>query len=127
MRFSVRKFLIPVLIALVGVLSLTSRLMTPDAHAAGPVPLYYSGTLNVASLVDAAGESDTATIYNAVLGDFCIASMGVSTAGITVTCNVTAADTVTVRFQNESGGTVDLASTTLRVIVFQHPSVGVGS
>jgi hypothetical protein len=78
----------------------------------------YFGTLDVASLVDAAGASSTITVPGVALGDMVIGrSMGVSTAGISVTADVTAADTVIVRFQNESGGTLDLASTTLRLLV----------
>lgn len=75
-------------------------------------------TVDVASLADAVGASQTVTIPGVALGDVVLAvSHGVSTQGISVTADVTAADTVTVRFQNESGGTLDLASTTLRVIV----------
>jgi hypothetical protein len=77
---------------------------------------FYSGTLDVASLADGAGASSSVTVPGVALGDMVLGvSHGVSTAGITVTANVTAADTVVVRFQNESGGTLDLASTTLRL------------
>ena len=79
---------------------------------------YYDGTLNVASLADGAGSSESITVTGVALGDMVIGrSMGVSTAGITVTADVSAANTVIVRFQNESGGAVDLASTTLRLII----------
>lgn len=78
----------------------------------------YVGTQDVASLVDAAGASQSITVPGVALGDMVLGvSMGVSTAGITVTANVTAADTVIVRFQNESGGTLDLASTTIRLLI----------
>lgn len=78
----------------------------------------YVGTLDVASLVDAAGASSSITVPGVALGDMVIGrSLSVSTAGITVTADVTAADTVIVRFQNESGGTLDLASATLRLLV----------
>ena len=76
------------------------------------------GTLDVGSLVDAAGSSDTITVPGVALGDVVIGfSFGVSLAGITATAYVSAADTVTIRVQNESAGTVDLASTTVKVIV----------
>jgi hypothetical protein len=45
------------------------------------------------------------------------ASLGVDLVGITVTGYVSAADTVKFRIQNESGSTVDLASSTLRIVV----------
>ena len=77
-----------------------------------------TGTLDVASLADAAGSSDTITVPGVALGDIVIGfSFGVSLAGITATAYVSAADTVTIRVQNESAGTVDLASTTVRVVV----------
>lgn len=71
------------------------------------------------ALVDGAGTSTTVTVSGAVLGDFAVASFNPSVAGLTVTADVTAADTVTVRLQNESGGALDLAAGTLRVKVFQ--------
>jgi hypothetical protein len=78
----------------------------------------FSGAVDVASLADGAGASQTVTIPGVALGDMVLGlSHGVSTAGITVTANVTAANTVIVRFQNESGGTLDLASATLKVLV----------
>lgn len=78
----------------------------------------YAGALDVASLADGAGASSSITVPGVALGDMVIGrSLGVSTAGISVTADVTAANTVIVRFQNESGGTVDLASATLRLVV----------
>jgi cystathionine beta-lyase/cystathionine gamma-synthase len=44
-------------------------------------------------------------------------SFGVSLAGVTATAYVSAANTVTIRLQNESAGTVNLDSTTIRVVV----------
>lgn len=91
-----------------------------NAHAtANALPAVYSSTQDLASIADAAGTSVSVTIPGAALGDACIASFGVSTVGMTVTCNATAANTVIVRVQNESGGAVDLASTTMRVFVFK--------
>jgi len=52
------------------------------------------------------------------LGDIVLnVSMGVDVSGISVTPYVSAADTVSIRFQNESTGTLDLASTTVRCVV----------
>jgi hypothetical protein len=84
----------------------------------------YKGTLDVASLVDGAGTTTTVTIPNVPAPGTtpCRVSvtMGVDLAGITVTGYVSAANTVAIRFQNESGGTVDLASTTLYVVVEEY-------
>lgn len=80
----------------------------------------FTGTVDVASLVDAAGASQTFTVtgVDPAQNDMVIGrSLNLSTQGITVTADVTAVDTVTVRFQNESGGTIDLASATIMLLV----------
>lgn len=75
-------------------------------------------TLNASSLIDAAGETNTITVPGVKLGDVVLGlSMGVDLSGLSVDPYVSAADTVSIRFQNESGATVDLASTTVRCIV----------
>lgn len=89
------------------------------ALAKDPPVQIVSATYDAGSLADAAGETTTVTIPGAALGDACLASLGVSAAAITVTCYVSAANTASVRLQNESGGTLDLASTTLRVFLFR--------
>lgn len=81
-----------------------------------------SATLDVASLADGVGATSTVTVTGAALGDFALVSHGVDVAGISVTAYVSAVDTVSVRFQNESGGAVDLASTTIRVRVLPQAS-----
>jgi hypothetical protein len=81
-----------------------------------------SATFNAASLADGAGETTTVTVTGAALGDFVLVSHGVDLAGISVTAYVSAADTVSVRFQNESGGVLDLASSTVRVRVLPQAS-----
>jgi hypothetical protein len=75
-------------------------------------------TLDAGSLVDAAGETETIAVPGVALGDIVIGfSFGVDLVGITATAYVSAANVVTIRVQNESGSTVDLASTTVRVVV----------
>lgn len=80
-----------------------------------------SGSLAVAdpaSLADGAGVSHTVTVPGAELGDIVFgASASVSTQGMLLEGNVTAANTVIVRLQNESGGAVDLAAYTIKVAV----------
>ena len=77
-----------------------------------------TATLDAGSLVDAAGETDTVAVPGVALGDMVIgASLGVDLVGLTVTGYVSAANTVKFRIQNESTATVDLASTTLRLVV----------
>lgn len=78
-----------------------------------------STTYDPPNLVDAAGVTTTVTVAGAALGDFAIASFNKDLQGITVTAYVSAANTVSVSFQNESGGAVDLASGTLAVKIIK--------
>tara|TARA_R110000822_G_scaffold3887_1_gene16596 strand:- start:210 stop:533 length:324 start_codon:yes stop_codon:yes gene_type:complete len=77
-----------------------------------------SATLNASSLADGAGETNTIAVPGVALGDIVLnISMGVDVSGISITPYVSAADVVSIRFQNESGGTLDLASTTVKCVV----------
>lgn len=76
-----------------------------------------SATYDPSSLADGAGTTTTVTVTGAALGDFAEASFGGDIQGITVTAWVSASNTVSVRFQNESGGVIDLGSSTLRARV----------
>lgn len=90
--------------------------LTADGQIKGI--LYASATKNVGDLVDGAGETLTITVPGADLGDLVLASLGVDLVDFTVSAYVQAANAVEVRIQNESGAQVNLASTTLRVLVF---------
>jgi hypothetical protein len=96
-----------------------SVIAAAPAIARDPPVQIVSATYDAGSLSDAAGETTTVTVPGAALGDACVASLGVSAAGVLVTCYISAANTASVRLQNETAGTVDLASTTLRVFVFK--------
>jgi len=76
-------------------------------------------TIDADSLADGAGDNDTITVPGVALGDMVLGiSLGVDLAGMTVTGWVSAADTVTIRFQNESAtNPLNLASTTIKVLV----------
>ena len=75
-------------------------------------------TLDAGSLLDAAGETDTVAVPGVALGDIVLGiSFAVDIVGMTVTGYVSAANVVTLRIQNESTATVDLASTTIRLVV----------
>lgn len=76
-----------------------------------------SATYDPPSLADGAGTTTTVTVTGAALGDIVQASFSLDLQGITLTAYVSAANTVSVRFQNESGGTLDLASGTIQVRV----------
>ena len=82
-----------------------------------------SATYDAASLLDAAGATSTITVTGAALGDYVVGlSCSVDLQGITLTGYVSAADTVSFRLQNESGGTLDLASATFRAVVLPQSS-----
>ena len=74
-----------------------------------------SATYDPPSLADGAGATTTVTATGCALGDLASASFSLDTQGITITAWVSAANTVSVRFQNESGGPLDIASGTLKV------------
>jgi len=84
----------------------------------------FTATVNPASAVDAGGETIaltalTGSMVGAALGDIVLCGPGVDLAGLLAQAYVSAADTVKVRVQNESGGTVDLASSTWNFLVLR--------
>lgn len=83
-----------------------------------------SATYDTASLADAAGATTTITVRGAAVGDYALVSFGITLQGITATAYVSATDTVAIRIQNETGGTIDLASTTIRVRVLSEANFG---
>jgi parallel beta-helix repeat protein len=83
----------------------------------GNIVLEASATYNPGSLNDGEGTTTTVGLTGAALGDYASASFSLDLQGITVTAWVSSANTVSVRFQNESGGVLDIDSGTLRVRV----------
>ena len=79
-----------------------------------------STTWDPGSLADGAGETCPAiTVTGAAFGDFVLVAAPYDLQGITCTAYVSAADTVKIRIQNESGGVIDLASGSWKVRVQQ--------
>ncbi len=76
-----------------------------------------SKTYNPPNLADGDGTTTTVVATGAQTGQFALAAFSGDLQGITVTAWVSARDTVSVRFQNESGGALNLASGTLSVRV----------
>lgn len=70
------------------------------------------------SLADAAGVTTTMTVLGASVGDFVAVSFSLDLQGLLVSAEVSANDTVSVRFQNETGGAVDLGAGVLKALVF---------
>lgn len=82
-----------------------------------------TATVNPGSLADGVGEDQAVTITGAALGDFVLVAPGVSLASasgqVSVTAYVSAANTVTVRLQNESTATIDIASSTWKFCILR--------
>lgn len=89
-----------------------------DGNVVG-IDLSGSAVYDPPSLADGAGVTTTIAVAGAVLGDFALVSFSLDLQGIVVTSYVSAANTVAIRFQNESGGVLDIASGTLRVRVIK--------
>lgn len=74
--------------------------------------------VNIGSLADGAGATQSITVTGVELGDIVLGvSFGVDLVDMTVTAYVQSADTIEVRVQNEGGTTHDLASTTVRLLI----------
>jgi len=98
--------------------STLSRVSIGAAGSAGGALLTGSKTYDPPSLDDGDGTTTTVTVTGAALGDFVTSvSFSLDIQSLIVTGWVSAADTVSVLFQNETGATVDLGSGTLRVLV----------
>ena len=79
-----------------------------------------TATLDSASVATGAAgaATDTITVAGVALGDAVIAmSVGVTEAGIVRRAYVSAANTVTVATNNLTGSSVDLASTTIKLVI----------
>jgi hypothetical protein len=74
-------------------------------------------TYDPGNLADAAGATTTVAVPGAELGDFVQAAFSLDLQGVMLFAWVSAAEVVSVRFQNESGSGVDLAEGTLQVKV----------
>lgn len=83
--------------------------------------LYASKTWDPSSATTGTTVSTTVTVETAAFGDWCNASLGISAGNMSITCAVTAANTVTVYAANVTAGTIDLGSSLLRVRVVSHP------
>ena len=86
-----------------------------------PTILKASATWDVGSLADGAEEAKEVTVDGAQIGDAVTVIAGIDVADIAFVGQVTAADTVTVQAINSTGGTIDLASQTITVVVDKAP------
>lgn len=83
------------------------------------IPLVGSATWDAGSIADGDEEVTEITVTGAALGDFVQVSFSLDVADLTLTAQVTAANTVTAQLSNNTGGAIDLASGTLTVRVYK--------
>jgi len=76
-----------------------------------------SATFDAGAILDGNEEAKVITVTGAALGDYVDVSYSIDVTDLEVSAQVTAADTVTVIVSNNTGGTIDLASATVRVLV----------
>lgn len=81
-------------------------------------------TWDPASTLDGDEVATDVTVPGAKLGDFALASFSLDVVDMSLTADVTAANTVTAVLANNTGGTVDLGSGTLRVFVIPFNDLG---
>ena len=75
-------------------------------------------TLNSASVATVSTATDTVTVSGVALGDMVLGmSIGVDEAGLVRRAYVSAANTVTIVTYNPTASSVDLASTTLNLVI----------
>lgn len=75
-------------------------------------------TLNSASVADQGAATDTVAVPGVAVGDQVVSfSTGVDEAGLVRRAYVSAANVVTIATTNTTGGAVDLASTTVRLVI----------
>jgi len=87
------------------------------------VPLTASAVYNAGSIADGDEAAVETVVTGAALGDFVLVSLEVDLADLVLSASVTATDTVTSVLANNTGGAVDLASTTLRIRVLPFGNV----
>lgn len=77
-----------------------------------------SCTMDFGSLIDAAGETNTIAVPGAALGDIVLGpSFSLDISGLVVSAYVSSAGVVSVRVQNETGGTLDITTGTIKLLV----------
>lgn len=97
----------------------------PIANALRPVigssvrQIQGSATYTIGSLNDGIGATFVVTVPGAEIGDYVLMSFSNDLLGLTATAWVSAANTVSVRLQNETGSTVDVGSGTFRIRAFK--------
>ena len=98
-----------------SVMTFTSGTSGASIRNVSPSPFGVSQAWDPSSIANGAQESLAVTVLGVTFGMVCYASLGISTAGMTLTASVSAADTITATLTNNTGGAIDLISSTLTV------------
>lgn len=93
------------------------KVVTDDTGVRYTDTLSGSKTYDPPSLSTGTQTSTTVTVTGAELGDEATATFSLDNQLIDIKANVTSANTVTVKFRNDTGGTIDLGSGTLKAVV----------
>lgn len=105
-------------IAALAVVALVSPpIKQAEAAAAPALSIFSAVSTALASVADGAGATIAVPAPGSILGDACVASLSVDAVDVLVTCYIQAAGAAEVRVQNESGTSLAIASTTVRVFV----------
>lgn len=81
-------------------------------------PLVGTATWDPGAIANGAMESKDVTVTGAALGDPCFASFSIDIVDLVISAACTLADVVTVTLANNTGGSVNLASGTVRAVAF---------
>lgn len=101
---------------------LRTKTVVPTSDLDGNVvglDLIGSAVYDPGNLIDGAGVTTTIAVAGCALGDMAICSFSLDQQGIIFSAYVSAANVVSVRLQNETGGAIDLSSGTLSVKVIK--------
>lgn len=103
----------------VGIGTGTADSVPESPNVVGNTAQTFTGvaTYDPANITDGDGVTTTLTVTGVTLGGYALATFSLNLQGIILSAWVSATNTVSVRFQNETGGAIDLASGTLRVQV----------
>lgn len=98
-----------------SVMTFTSGTVGASIRNVSPNPFSLSQVWDPGSIADGASESIALTVPGVTFGMVCNAVLSISTSGMILSASVSAADTITATLTNNTGGAVDLASSTLSV------------
>lgn len=100
-----------------SVMSFTSGAAGATIRNVSPSPFGVSQAWNPGSIANGASESVAVSVPGVAFGMVCYASLGISTSGLTLTAAVSQVSPgqITATLTNNTGGAIDLASSTLTV------------